>query len=419
MNIDKFARTIATVAAAAAFCAVCSPTAFGDEAMSLEECREKASAGDAEAMWQLGRRYENGDGVKKDMVKAVAQYRKAADRNHPQACEKMAQLHEKGICVKKDSVLAAKYAARARGESGEIAAARAKQEKEEASVDYIEVALDLLLGRNGKEKDPAAGIRGLYEVAKDNPSAQREFVKRWDKGDLDVALGELDEEEWKLVVPWFRSAWAEGFKKAGQILGNNAYRNKDYSDAVDFWKKSGTAKCWYFVGQFYDPWERGENGDYMKNEFEAKKAYEKCIQIDPRFELARFRLGCLYFKSNKKEIHSFEKAESQFKRLLQIKPNDADYNFIYGLVGFCRIKDMYAKKWEVHKTRYRYRTDQYSGRLICVNLQSMEEEKERLLKSEKFQREPYMECIRKAAFLGSQDAKDFLNKKTNIMEEEY
>ena len=391
--------------------------------VSLEECREKASAGDAEAMWQLGRRYENGDGVKKDMVKAVAQYRKAANRNHPQACEKMAQLHEKGICVKKDSVLAAKYAARARGESGEIAAARAKQEKEEASVDYIEVALDLLLGRNGKEKDPAAGIRGLYEVAKDNPSAQREFVKRWDKGDLDVALGELDEEEWELVVPWFRSAWAEGFKKAGQILGNNAYRNKNYPDAVNYWKKSDTAKCWYFVGQFYNPWVDGSNGAMvppanMKDEREAKKAYEKCIKIDSKFELAIWMLGFIHIRSDKKAIHSFKKAESLFKRLLAIKPDEADYNFMYGYVGCCRIDEMYSERWEAHNRRYRF-TYPPSGEKICPNLRSMKEEEKRLRQSYNFQREPYMEYVRKAAFLGSQNAKDFLNKKTNIMEEEY
>ena len=51
------------------------------EKLELDECKDRASAGDADAAWQLGQRYESGDGVRKDNLRAVAQYRKAAAKN--------------------------------------------------------------------------------------------------------------------------------------------------------------------------------------------------------------------------------------------------------------------------------------------------------------------------------------------------
>ena len=55
--------------------------------MTLEECKERAAAGDAEALWQLGQRYENGEGARKDGLKAISQYRKAADKSFCQMTE--------------------------------------------------------------------------------------------------------------------------------------------------------------------------------------------------------------------------------------------------------------------------------------------------------------------------------------------
>lgn len=153
----------------------------------LDECRAKAAAGDAEAQWQLGLRYEKGDGVRKDGMRALAQYRKAADQKHRKACAKLSDLYERGRLVKRDPVLAAKYKAWAEGGNGELAAAQVKELAKEKD-DEIETALDYILGRNGKPKDPKAGVRLLYQQAKDNPTAQRVFVDRWSQGDLDACF---------------------------------------------------------------------------------------------------------------------------------------------------------------------------------------------------------------------------------------
>ena len=75
------------------------PIAAWSAGYSLEECQRKASAGEAEAQWHLGQRYEMGDGIKKNNVKAIAQYKKAAERKHPKACARLAEFYEKGIIV--------------------------------------------------------------------------------------------------------------------------------------------------------------------------------------------------------------------------------------------------------------------------------------------------------------------------------
>ena len=169
------------------------------EKLELDECKDRASAGDADAAWQLGQRYESGDGVRKDNLRAVAQYRKAAAKNHAKACARLAELYETGKIVGKDAVLAAKYKALANGESAELATALAKTSNERARVDDIEVALDYIIGRNGKQRDAKAGVRLLYQTAKDKPVAQRVFVERWEQGDLDDGLSTLDNSEWDLT----------------------------------------------------------------------------------------------------------------------------------------------------------------------------------------------------------------------------
>ena len=78
----------------AAFCMSLAIVTAEASQMSLSECKERAAKGDAEAMWQLGQRYENGDGIRKDNLKALSQYRKAAEKGHAEACGRLAELYE-------------------------------------------------------------------------------------------------------------------------------------------------------------------------------------------------------------------------------------------------------------------------------------------------------------------------------------
>lgn len=400
---------------------------------SLEECLVKAAEGNAEAQWQLGQRYENGDGIKKNNVRALAQYKKAAEQKHRKACSKLAYFYENGKYVKRDLALAAKYRAWAEGDNGELAAAQIRISVAKSKEDEIEKALDYILGRSGKPKDPKTGIRILYKSAKAKPIAQKVFVDRWCRGDLDEALGVLSDEEWNMILPWYKNAWENGNKRTGLVLGNDAYSRKQYSSAIGYWQGCGTAKCWYFIGRFYDfAFEEGNGGGplFMQDETKARKAYEKCLRIDRSWDDARFNLGGLYLFAKKKENENLVEAKNIFSYFLRKDSNHKWYNYCYGRAGYGVLLSKFHKKWPrprveklfalaegylrynnpimadgtdlfkylEYKGPVRDRKDIKDYNLMIVDFESLE----------RSQRE-YVDYIRKAARLGCEPAQQFIS----------
>lgn len=390
---------------------------------TLEECRQKAYEGAAEAQWQMGVRYENGDEVKKNALRAIAMYKKAAEQKHRQACEKLSKLYEEGKIVKKDAVLAAKYKAWSLGVDGESAASEARDREELKNVDEIEIALDYILGRSGKPKDPKTGIRILYSQAKDKPLAQRVFVDRWSKGDLDSGLEMLSNDEWLLIIPWFKDAWCRGNLKTGLVLGNNAYRQRDYRNAVVYWEKSGVAKALYFLGRFYDSWAKeGDGGGptYMRDELKARRAYERCLKINDNYDDAKYSLGVLYLFPDKKENRKLVQARDIFSYFVLKNPDDKWVNWFLGYSGFCVEIETFDQNYPSHMIRklqfwkevydikdkrgnYRLSYDDHlmkeKYKKFCDDYEQMKRAKER-----------YLEFIQKAARLGCESAQTFLKK---------
>lgn len=369
---------------------------FGEE-LTLADCQQKAAEGVAEAQWQLGQRYENGVGVKKNNMRALAQYKKAAEQKHKKACAKLADLYESGKFVRKDPVLAAKYKAWSEGDNGELAAAQVRTAVEKSKEDEIETALDYILGRNGKAKDPKTGIRILYAQAKDKPVAQRVFVERWSKGDLDDALGVLSGEEWALLIPWFRDAWDRGNKKTGLVLGNDAYRKERYRDALEFWENSGLPKSWYFIGKFYASWSKvGEGGgpDSMKDETLSRKAYERCLRMDKTWDDAKFGLACLYVWAKKKENQNYAKALDYFAYFLKKDSSNKYYNYGYGSAGFWMNNDQLVRL----ENEYKYAPN--SRRAYIKS------EYNRVM----YKRDDFVRYIRTAASQGHEGAQDFITR---------
>ncbi|KAH3758364.1 sel1 repeat family protein [Pelomyxa schiedti] len=56
-----------------------------------------SESGDADAMCNVGVCYENGDGVEKDINKAVTLYKRAADGGSPNALYNLARRHSEGV----------------------------------------------------------------------------------------------------------------------------------------------------------------------------------------------------------------------------------------------------------------------------------------------------------------------------------
>jgi len=379
------------------------------DVLPIDECRRLAAQGEPEAAYQLGVRYENGDGVRQDRLRALANFRKAADKGHREACRKLADIYEAGKWVSKDKILAAKYRAVAVGQSGDIAVLSAKEQMEKDNVDEIEVALDYIIGRNGKQRDAKTGIRLLYAAAKDKPVARRVFVQRWEKGDLDAGLETIGAEEWDMIVPWFKEQFDSGrHLMGGLILGNEARRQKDYHSAIAYYKtagQAGLAKAWFYLGKLYDPGVDEEDGGGLRSvqsEPGAINAYENCLKLEPNYELASHRLGLIYLFG--KSSHNYKKALSIFEKLLKKRPNEMWYLYDYGTAGVLMEEEAFDKKWPNVKamlSRYDSGSATYRDeRNLNRAAEDWRNVKSRCVK--------YINSIRKAANMGCAPARSFL-----------
>ena len=95
-----------TVACAAAFDDGLAAFVRADYATAIRHWEPLAEAGNADAQYNLGSMYENGQGAARDYTAAVRFYRRAAAQGHPDAQYNLAKLYESGNGVTQDSVRA-------------------------------------------------------------------------------------------------------------------------------------------------------------------------------------------------------------------------------------------------------------------------------------------------------------------------
>src|SRR5262249_26629831 len=74
-----------------------------------EEIKAKAEAGDAASQYELGTRYQNGDGVEKNYAEAVKWFRKAAEKNYAPAQRDLGESYYYGLGVERDYAEAVKW----------------------------------------------------------------------------------------------------------------------------------------------------------------------------------------------------------------------------------------------------------------------------------------------------------------------
>jgi len=69
--------------------------AKGDYIEAMRWYRKAADKGDADAMFNIGVLYDNGEGVKQDYIEAMRWYRKAADKGDADAKAALKRLRDK------------------------------------------------------------------------------------------------------------------------------------------------------------------------------------------------------------------------------------------------------------------------------------------------------------------------------------
>ena len=71
--------------------------------ISLEELTDRAKIGDPVAQYDLGVRYQRGDGVKQDIKRAVKWWEKSAERDYAPALYNLGVVYEQGVGARKNA----------------------------------------------------------------------------------------------------------------------------------------------------------------------------------------------------------------------------------------------------------------------------------------------------------------------------
>ena len=244
-----------------------------DEVMAMKWYRKAAEQGYANAQYNLGWMYANGEGVSKDDNEAVKWYRKAAEQGDAHAQNSLGMMYGFGRGVPKDDSESAKWYRKAA----------------EQGLAQAQLMLGLMY-RNGRgvTQDDYEAVR-LYRKA----AEQGEKYAQFNLGMMyDEGRGVTkDESE---AAKWYRKSAEQGYARAQNYLGMMYAIGrgvaKDESKAVKWFRKSaeqGEKNAQYNLGLMY---EYGQG--VAKDPSEAVKWYRKSAeQGHERAKEALKRLG--------------------------------------------------------------------------------------------------------------------------------
>jgi TPR repeat protein/tRNA A-37 threonylcarbamoyl transferase component Bud32 len=152
----------------------------------IAEIRPKAEKGDADAQYELGRCYEEGNGVPKDARTAALWYKRASQQNHPEATLAFACCYRDGIGVPPDGNKAKQLYEKA-AELGEAAAYIELSKMYCApndNKDLAEAERVLLKALADGNMDAYSQLGAMFEAEGDLRKAAEFYEKAAENGDL-------------------------------------------------------------------------------------------------------------------------------------------------------------------------------------------------------------------------------------------
>lgn len=153
---------------------------------AFSHIRRSAEAGYDEAQFALAQMYEEGIGVKADIVNAIKWYTEASNNGHLSSQFTLASLYEEGLKVEKNTNLAIKYF--------QLAASQ----NDLFSIYKLAVIYET---GSGLDKDYSKAI-ALYESAakKDSVYAQNALGRIFENGDAGVSQNMVEALKWYIVA---------------------------------------------------------------------------------------------------------------------------------------------------------------------------------------------------------------------------
>jgi len=231
-------------------------------AVDLAHVRQQAEAGDSQAQYELGRRLDTGEGVRKSLKESFRWYKAAADQGHIEACVAVARAYSSGRGLEKEPYDEDTFEEK----QNEKYAALAHYARKPAELGHAEAMIWL--------------SDGLYFGNYDHWEARQK------RGE------DLRDEEWVL---WRLRAVEAGYAAAQYWLaGEYVYTfygfSKDMSRAFDLMQKSanqGYARAIRCLGDFYAGDYEGWDGEV--NQATARRYYQ--LAADKGDQTAKKRLA--------------------------------------------------------------------------------------------------------------------------------
>ena len=265
---------------------------------------QAVSLNNPKAMNNLANMYVNGEGVAKDIHKAIELYKKAAELGNVTAMENLADRYYYGNDIAEDIAEAMKWYKKA-GECGSGAA-------------YNTIGV---MYHNGKG------------VTKDYAEAMKWYRKAADLGN-DWAMNNIGRlyfygqgvnQNYAEAMRWYVQAADLGNADAMGKIGDSYYYgngvNQDYEEALKWFRKGaekGEAWVISYVGHMYH-WGYGVNQDYV----EAMKWYKKAVDLND--DWAMNRIGILY-RDGLGVTANIEEAKKWFKKADDLGNDEAKDN---------------------------------------------------------------------------------------------
>lgn len=213
--------------------------------------------------------------------------------------------------------------------------------------DPIEYALDYLLGRNGKTKDPQTGLRLLFLEAKQSVTAQKVFLKCWSEGLLKDGFSSLSDAEFEETIEWIKAAYRRGEKGWGLGLGTLAYAQKQWPQVIAYWKGANSAEAWCRLGNFYNPSITDEQdwaGPASYNDERlAIQAYRNCLALEPNYADPKCFLAYLLLAPRDKALQNIPQAHKLFEELVKTNTYVDLINYGYAKAGYELLHRQYER----------------------------------------------------------------------------
>ena len=217
---------------------------------------------DAETLYNIGRRYYNGDGVAQDYAKAIEWFRQAAEQGYAAAQNKLGECYYTGTEVKKNYKQAARWFCKAAEQGDDMAQYNlgySYQHGQGVTKNYTQA---VYWYRKAAEQGNAAAQNNLGEC---------------------YYYGRGVTQDYAQAVNWYRKAAEQGYASAQYNLGycyiNGQGVTKDYAQAVSWFRKAteqGNAAAQYSLGYCYET-GRGVTKDDAQAVYWYRKAAEQGI----------------------------------------------------------------------------------------------------------------------------------------------